>query len=358
MVVRTNTRQIMLGQVPVGGGAPVTVQSMTNTDTRDVQATVAQIHRLEQAGCQIVRVAVPDEAAAGSIGAIRRQISVPLVADVHFDYRLAVSAIEAGADGLRINPGNIGSAARVRAVVDAARERSVPIRVGVNAGSLEKDLLEKHGGPTAEALVESAMGQISRIEEWGYDRLKVSIKSARVPVTLAANRLLAATCDYPVHLGITEAGIGEKAIIKSVLGIGILLEEGIGDTFRISLTGDPVKEVDVARDVLQFLGQIEAGPELISCPTCGRTEIGLERLALDVQQLLKDVRHPIRVAVMGCVVNGPGEAREADLGIAGGRGEGLLFKKGIVLRKVPEERLLEEFKKELQIIIRERDQED
>lgn len=334
------------------------IQSMTNTDTRDVEATVHQILALEDAGCQVIRSAVVDEEAAAALEAIVRRIHIPMVADIHFDYRLALKAMESGVQGIRINPGNIGGIRKLRQVVEMAKERNIPIRVGVNGGSLEKEILHKHGGPTPEALVESAMGHVSLMEELGYGNLKISIKSSNVPTFLKANRLLAKVCDYPIHLGVTEAGVGQNAVIKSALGIGTLLAEGIGDTIRVSLTGDPLEEVRVARSILDFLELSEKpGPELISCPTCGRTEIDLEHLARSVEKMLETVDRPIRVAVMGCPVNGPGEAREADLGLAGGKGQGLIFKKGQIVAKVPAEELLSAFARELEEYIRELEQE-
>ena len=317
------------------------VQSMTNTDTRDVDSTVGQIRELEQAGCEVIRVAVLDEEAARAIGPIRSQISIPLVADIHFDYHLALLSLEAGADGLRINPGNIGTRARVQEVVRAAQDRGVPIRVGVNAGSLEKRLLKKHGGPTAEAMVESALGHISILEDMNFADIKVSLKASSVRMTVDSYRLMAEKTDYPLHLGVTEAGTRERGLIKSALGVGLLLNEGIGDTVRISLTADPIYEVWAAYEILRALGLRKRGAELISCPTCGRTEIDLISIAEEVDRRLLTINEPIKVAVMGCVVNGPGEAREADIGIAGGRGLGLLFKKGEIVQKVEEGKLVD-----------------
>ena len=334
------TRQIKVGGVPVGGGAPVSIQSMTNTPTHDVEATVAQIKALATAGCDIVRVAVPDEAAALAIPAIKAQISIPLVADIHFDYRLALKAVEGGVDKIRINPGNIGGEDRVKAVADACRANGVPIRIGVNGGSLEKELLAKYGGPTPEALVESALGHIRLLEKFGFEDICVSLKSSSVPVTMAAYERMHLTSDYPLHLGVTEAGTLRMGTIKSAVGIGGLLARGIGDTFRVTLTADPVEEIRVARDILKAIGLRKDGPELISCPTCGRTKIDLIPMARQVEELLKDVDKPITVAVMGCVVNGPGEARHADVGLAGGNGEGVLFRKGEIVRKVPEDQLI------------------
>ncbi|MCC8121132.1 MAG: flavodoxin-dependent (E)-4-hydroxy-3-methylbut-2-enyl-diphosphate synthase [Oscillospiraceae bacterium] len=336
------TRQILVGNVPVGGGAPVSIQSMCNTPTQDVAATVAQIHRLEQAGCQIVRVAVPDDAAAQAIRAIRGAISIPLVADIHFDYRLALEAVAAGADKIRINPGNIGAPERVRAVADACRDAGVPIRVGVNGGSLEKSLLDRYGGVTPQALVDSALGQVEMLQRWGFQDICLSLKSSSVPVTMGAYQLMAQRSDCPLHVGVTETGTVEMGTLKSAVGIGGLLALGIGDTMRVSLSADPVEEVVAAKKILKAAGVRREGPELISCPTCGRTSIDLIGLAQQVERRLEGVDKPITVAVMGCVVNGPGEAAAADVGLAGGRGEGVLFCKGKIVKKVPEERLVDE----------------
>ena len=354
MFTRRKTRQLNVGGVLIGGDAPIAVQSMTNTHTDDVVATLAQIRKLADAVCDIIRCAVPDMAAAEGLKTICRESPIPVIADIHFDYKLALAAIAAGVDGLRLNPGNIGGEDRVRAVVDAARERSIPIRIGVNAGSLPKDLLEKYGHPTAEALVEAAWRHIHILEDMDYRNIKISLKAHDVPLTLAAYRLMAAQCDYPLHVGITEAGTVNSGIIKSAVGIGALLAEGIGDTIRVSLTGDPVNEVKVAYNILKALGLREHGPTLISCPTCGRTRINLEKLALEVERRLADISEPITAAVMGCVVNGPGEAREADVGLAGGIGEGLIFRKGQVLRKVPEDKLVNELFAEIDKILLER----
>ena len=342
MIKRKMTRQISIGDVKIGGGAPISVQSMTNTKTTDTNATVAQIKALVDAGCDIVRVAVPDMSAAENIYNIKSQVDVPLVADIHFDYRLALKAIEQGIDALRINPGNIGDEERVKAVVEAAKIRNIPIRIGVNAGSLDKKLLAKYGKVTAEALVESALEHIRILEKLNFYDIKISLKAHDVPLTLDAYRLMSETVDYPLHLGITEAGTVNTGIIKSAVGIGALLAEGIGDTFRISLTGDPVNEVKVANEILKALGLKEYGPTLISCPTCGRCNIDLPSIAEKVEQRLSGITKPIKVAVMGCVVNGPGEARDADIGIAGGKGEGLVFRKGEVINKVPEDKLVDE----------------
>lgn len=344
---RLKTRTVTVGGVPVGGGAPVTVQSMTNTDTRDVSATVAQINGLAGAGCEIVRVAVPDREAAAALGEIKKQIAIPLIADIHFDYRLALLAVESGVDGMRINPGNIGGPRKVREVVEACRDRKVPVRIGVNAGSLEKDLLEKYGGPAAGAMVESALRHIRMLEELDYREIKVSLKASDVPLMIEAYRLLAEKADYPLHVGVTEAGTLRSGTVKSAVGIGALLAMGIGDTIRVSLTGDPVHEVRVGWEILKALGLRKRGVELISCPTCGRTQIDIISMANQVEDLLAKVDRPLKVAVMGCAVNGPGEARHADVGIAGGKGEGLIFRKGRILRKVPEERLVEELMREI-----------
>jgi (E)-4-hydroxy-3-methylbut-2-enyl-diphosphate synthase len=335
-IKRRPTRRIHIGNVPVGDGAPITVQSMTSTDTRDVDATVTQIRRLMLAGCEIIRVAVPDMDAAAAIADIKKQVDIPVIADIHFDYKLALAAAQAGTDGLRINPGNIGGRKKIRAVTDAARDRGIPLRIGVNAGSLEKDILKKNGRVTAEGLVESAIRQIDLMDSLGFSDLKIAIKSANVPMTVDAYRQLAARCDFPFHVGVTEAGGLYPGIVKSAVGIGMLLAEGIGDTLRVSLTRDPVEEVRVGFEILKALGIRQRGPDIISCPTCGRCQIDLFSIAEQVEQALMTRTAPIRVAVMGCVVNGPGEAREADVGIAGGQGEGVLFKKGKVIRRVPE----------------------
>lgn len=351
---RRKTRQIQVGKVKIGGDALISVQSMTNTRTDDAAATLRQIGELAAAGCEIIRCAVPDMAAAEGLKRIVSESPIPVIADIHFDYKLALAAIDTGVDGLRLNPGNIGGNDRVAAVVDAAKKRNIPIRIGVNAGSLPKDLLEKYGHPTAEALVEAAWRHIHILEEMDYRNIKVSLKAHDVPLTVAAYRLLASRCDYPLHVGITEAGTINSGIIKSAVGIGTLLAEGIGDTIRVSLTGDPVREVKVAYDILKSLGLREYGPTLISCPTCGRTKINLEKLALEVERRLEKISEPITVAVMGCIVNGPGEAREADVGIAGGINEGLIFKKGVVLKKVPEACIIDELFAEIDKILLER----
>lgn len=348
---RELTKTIRIGNRMIGGGHPVLIQSMCNTKTEDVDATVRQILELEQAGCDIIRVAVPTMAAAEALTAIKKQIHIPLVADIHFDYRLAIAAIEHGADKIRINPGNIGSAERVQAVVDKAKEYGIPIRVGVNSGSLEKPLIEKYGGVTAEGIVESALDKVSMIEEMGYDNLVISIKSSDVMMCVKAHELISRQTDYPLHVGITEAGTLTSGNIKSSIGLGIILNQGIGDTIRVSLTGAPMEEIKTAKLVLRTLGLRKGGIEVVSCPTCGRTRIDLIGLANQVETMVTEFDHlDLKVAVMGCVVNGPGEAREADLGIAGGIGEGLLIRKGEVIRKVPEEQLLQALKEELQAL--------
>ena len=334
------TRKINVGGVSVGGGAPVSIQSMTNTPTHDVEATLAQIWALASAGCDIVRVAVPDMAAAQAVGALKAGSPVPLVADIHFDYRLALEAAEQGIDKIRINPGNIGLPERVEAVARACKERGIPIRVGVNGGSLEKELLVKYGGPTPEAMVDSALGHIRLLERYGFEDICVSLKASSVPATMRACRLMAERYDYPLHLGVTEAGTRDMGELKAAAGIGGLLALGIGDTLRVSLTADPVEEAYAARRILKAIGLRREGPELISCPTCGRTQIDLIPMAKRVEELLKDVDKPITVAVMGCIVNGPGEARHADVGLAGGRGEGVLFQRGEIVARVPEDQLV------------------
>ncbi len=345
---RDHTRTIRIGDKKIGGGHPILIQSMTNTRTEDVQATVAQILELERAGCEIIRCTVPGAEAAKALGEIKKQIHIPLVADIHFDYKMAIAAMENGADKIRINPGNIGGPDQVRAVVEAARERNIPIRVGVNSGSLERPLVEKYGGVTAEGIVESALEKVGIIEALGYENLVISIKSSDVLMCVRAHELLAQRTDYPLHVGITEAGTVQSGNIKSAIGLGLILHQGIGDTVRVSLTGNPVEEVRSARLILRTLGLRKGGVEVVSCPTCGRTRIDLISLAGKVEKLVEDYPLNIKVAVMGCAVNGPGEAREADLGIAGGLGEGLLFKKGEILRKVPEDKLLEALKEELE----------
>lgn len=347
MAKREQTKVIQIGDRMIGGGNPILIQSMTNTRTEDVQATVQQIQRLEAAGCEIVRCTVPNKEAAQAIAEIKKQIRIPLVADIHFDYRMAIAAIENGADKIRINPGNIGSKENVKAVVDAARERNVPIRVGVNGGSLEREMIEKYGGVTPEGIVESALLKVRMIEEFDYDRIVISIKSSDVLFSIKAHELIAEKTDYPLHVGITESGTLTSGNIKSALGLGVILHEGIGDTIRVSLTGDPVEEVKSAKMILRNMGLRTGGIEVVSCPTCGRTRIDLIGLANRVEEMVQDIPLNIKVAVMGCAVNGPGEAREADIGIAGGDGEGLLIKKGEIVRKVPEEQLLSVLRDEL-----------
>ena len=352
---RKQTRQLKLGSVRIGGGAPIVVQSMTNTDTRDVEATLGQIKRLHDAGCEIVRVAVPDETAAKALRAIHDASPIPVIADIHFDYRLALMALEAGLEGLRINPGNIGERKNVEMVVDAAKARGAVIRVGVNSGSVEKRLLDQYGGPTPQAMVESALGHVRILEEHGFYDTKISIKSSSVLNTIECYRLLSQRCDYPLHLGVTEAGGVLRGAIKSSVGMGVLLSEGIGDTLRVSLTAAPEEEMTVAWELLRALGLRQRGPEIISCPTCGRTEIDLIGLAQEVERRLRTENAPIKVAVMGCVVNGPGEAREADLGMAGGRDKGIIFRKGEVIRSVRgQEALLAAFMEELDKLLVER----
>ena len=353
MITRRITRQIQVGGVAIGGGAPISVQSMTNTDTRDVAATVAQIRRLEQAGCELIRVAVPDPAAAAALRPIRDQISIPLIADIHFDHRLAIASMEHGAQAIRINPGNLGGKDKLARVVAAAKRHQVAIRVGVNSGSVEKDILARHGHPTPEALVESALRQVSLIEGLGFEQMKISLKSSDALTTVAAYRKFSARCDYPLHLGVTEAGGLIAGTVKSSVALGLLLNDGIGDTFRISLTRDPVEEVRVGFELLRALHIRERGPELISCPTCGRCQIDLFSLAERVERHIQPLQTKLKIAVMGCVVNGPGEAREADLGLAGGHGVGILFKKGEMYRKVPEDQLFAVFVEELDKMCRE-----
>ncbi len=336
------TKQIMVGSVPVGGGAPVAIQSMCSTHTDDVEATVQQILRLEAAGCEIVRVAVPDKESAFAIDKIKERIHIPLVVDIHFDYTLALACIERGADKVRINPGNIGGEDRVKAVADACRQRNIPIRIGVNGGSLEKELLAKYGKVCPEALVESAFGHIRLLNQFDFDDICISLKSSNVQIAMAAYQMMHEQSDYPLHLGVTEAGTRQMGTIKSAIGIGGLLAQGIGDTFRVTLTADPVEEVVVAKQILQAAGIRQDGPNLISCPTCGRTRIDLIPLAQEVEARLRTVQNPITVAVMGCVVNGPGEASAADVGIAGGNGFGFLFQHGEIVKKVPEEQLVDE----------------
>ena len=348
MLYREKTKVIKIGNKVIGGGNPIMIQSMTNTKTEDVAATVNQILRLQDAGCDIIRCTVPNIDAARAIAEIKKEISIPLVADIHFDYRMAIAAMENGADKIRINPGNIGSKERVAEVVRVARERNIPIRVGVNSGSLEKELVEKYHGVTAEGIVESALDKVRMIEDMDYDNLVISIKSSDVLMSVKAHELLAGKTPYPLHVGITESGTVTSGNIKSSIGLGIILHEGIGDTIRVSLTGDPVEEIKSAKLILRTLGLRKGGIEVVSCPTCGRTNIDLIGLAAQVENLVQNYDLDIKVAVMGCVVNGPGEAREADIGIAGGVGEGLIIKKGEILRKVPEEDLLNSLRSELE----------
>lgn len=342
------TRTVFVGGVPVGGGNAVSVQSMTNTDTRDAAATVAQIHALEAAGCDIVRVAVPDEAAARAVAQIKREIHIPLVADIHFDYRLALLCMENGVDKVRINPGNIGDQAKVRAVCDMAKEKHIPIRIGVNGGSLEKHLLQKYGAPTAQALVESALAHAALLEECGFYDIVLSLKASDVPTMIEAYRLAHEACDYPLHLGVTEAGTYESGIVKSAVGIGTLLSSGIGDTIRVSLTDDPVREVSAGIEILKSLGLRKSGVTFVSCPTCGRCQIDLIGIANEVYERVKHLDKDIKIAVMGCAVNGPGEARDADIGIAGGDGIGLLFKKGEIVRRVPQAEIVDTLMQEIE----------
>ena len=347
MTQREQTKVVQIGDRKIGGGNPIAIQSMTNTKTEDIDATVKQILALEKAGCDIIRCAVPTMEAAKALAKIKQQIHIPLVADIHFDYRLAIAAMENGADKIRINPGNIGSKERVQAVVDTAKERNIPIRVGVNSGSLEKEIVEKYGQVTAEGLVESALDKVAMIEEMGYDNLVISIKSSDVLMCIKAHELIAKQTNYPLHVGVTESGSLIAGNIKSAIGLGNILYQGIGDTIRVSLTGDPTEEIRTAKLILKTLGLRKGGVTVVSCPTCGRTQIDLIGLAGKVEKMVSDLDLDIKVAVMGCVVNGPGEAKEADLGIAGGKGEGLLIKKGEVIAKVPEDQLLDALKTEL-----------
>ncbi|MBI4948942.1 MAG: flavodoxin-dependent (E)-4-hydroxy-3-methylbut-2-enyl-diphosphate synthase [Deltaproteobacteria bacterium] len=351
MTTRRKTSEIKIGNVRVGGDAPVTVQSMTNTDTADVKATVAQIKALEYSGCEIVRVAVPNEEAASVLGRIIKEITIPLIADIHFDWRLALKALDEGVQGLRLNPGNIGSTDRIGEVVKAAKDRSVPIRIGVNAGSLEKDILEKYGHPTKEALVESAMRHILILEDMDFTDIKISLKASSVPLTIESYRLLATKVDYPFHVGITEAGTTFGGTIKSSVGLGVLLYDGIGDTLRVSLTGDPVDEVKVGWEILKSLGLRKRGVNIISCPTCGRIKLDSIKIATEVEKRLSHIKEPLNVAIMGCVVNGPGEAVESDVGIAGGDGVGLIYVKGEAVRKVKEADIVEALIDEVEKIV-------
>ena len=344
---RDDTKIVNIGNVAIGGGNPIAIQSMTNVKTEDVEACVSQILKLEEAGCEIIRCTVPNEAAAKAIAEIKKQIHIPLVADIHFDYKMAIAAMENGADKIRINPGNIGSIDKVKAVVDVAKERNIPIRVGVNSGSLEKELVAKYNGVTAEGIVESALDKVHIIEDLGYDNMVISIKSSDVMMCVRAHELLAGRTVYPLHVGITESGTLTSGNIKSAVGLGIILNQGIGDTIRVSLTGDPVEEIKSAKLILRTLGLRKGGIEVVSCPTCGRTKIDLIGLANKVENMVSGIPLDIKVAVMGCAVNGPGEAKEADIGIAGGDGEGLLIKKGEIIRKLPESELLDALKEEL-----------
>lgn len=346
--MRNSTRKVFVGSVAVGGDAPITIQSMTNTDTRNVKETVKQIKDLEEVGCEIVRVAVPDMEAAVALKEIKKKINIPLVADIHFNYQLALQAMESGVDALRINPGNIGERSRVKAVVESAKVRGIPIRIGVNAGSLEKHLLKKYGSSTPQALVESALGHTRILEEEGFEDIVISVKASQVTTTIKAYQLLAEKTSYPLHLGVTEAGTVWSGSIKSAVGIGTLLAQGIGDTIRVSLTGSPVEEIKVGYQILKALNLREWGPEVISCPTCGRCQLNLIPIAEEIEKRCQKISKPLKIAVMGCVVNGPGEAREADIGIAGGKGEGLLFKKGEIIRKVPEGDLISVLWEEIQ----------
>lgn len=346
--MRRISKPISIGGVVVGGGAPVTVQSMTNTDTRDAQATIRQIHALEEAGCEIIRVAVPDRVAADALPAIKKDIHIPLIADIHFDYRLALAALEAGVDGLRLNPGNIGSEERVQQVVRKAKERQVPIRIGVNSGSLPKDLDEDPTLSAVDKMVTGAMRHVKILEDLDFEMIKISVKSFDVPTTVEAYRRIAELTPYPLHLGITEAGLPDVGTIRSAVGLGVLLYEGLGDTLRVSLTGDPVDEVKVGYEILKSLNMRQRGPVMISCPTCGRTEIDLVTLAQQVSERLKAIKEPIKVAVMGCIVNGPGEAKGADFGLAGGKGKGVIFRKGKIVRTVPESELLDALMAEIE----------
>ncbi|MDA8221129.1 MAG: flavodoxin-dependent (E)-4-hydroxy-3-methylbut-2-enyl-diphosphate synthase [Desulfitobacterium hafniense] len=355
MIQRKMTKPVQVGSVTIGGGSPIVVQSMTNTDTRDISSTLAQIHTLAEAGCEIVRLAVLDADAAKALKVIAATSPLPVIADIHFDYRLAIQAVEQGIHGLRLNPGNIGARWKVQEVVRAVREQQIPIRIGVNAGSLEKELIEKYGGPTAEGMVESALGHIRLLEDEGYNKLKVSLKASSVPLMLEAYRKIHEVIDYPLHLGVTEAGTVRSGVVKSAIGIGTLLAEGIGDTIRVSLTGDPVREIPVALEILRVLDLRQRSVELISCPTCGRTQVDLAALAEKVEErllLLPSLDRPLKVAVMGCAVNGPGEAREADFGIAGGKGTGLLFRKGEIVARLPEHELLAALLREIEDYVR------
>ena len=348
--MRKQKRIVNIGGVKIGGDNPVAIQSMCNTDTRDVKATVNQIHELENAGCEIIRVAVPDMVAAKAVADIKKQIHIPLVVDIHFDYRLALECMKNGADKVRINPGNIGDRDRVKQVVEMAKEREIPIRIGVNGGSLERELLQKYGGVTADALVESAMGHVAILDELNFNNLVVSIKISDVPKMLCAYRKFNEISDIPLHIGVTESGTLKGGTVKSAVGIGALLAEGIGDTMRVSLTANPVEEIYAAYDIQKVLGMRKTGAEIVSCPTCGRTQLDLISIANEVEKRAANIDKPIKIAVMGCAVNGPGEAREADIGIAGGKGEGLIFKKGEIIKKVPQDSLVDELMKEIETL--------
>ncbi|MBI5097137.1 MAG: flavodoxin-dependent (E)-4-hydroxy-3-methylbut-2-enyl-diphosphate synthase [Nitrospirae bacterium] len=354
MVIRRKTRQIRVGNVVVGGDSPVVVQSMTNTDTRDIDATVAQIKGLEGGGCEVVRVAVPDKEAAEALGRIKTSIEIPLIADIHFDYRLALLSIEQGVDGLRLNPGNIGDKKRIEHVVKAAKERGIPIRIGVNAGSLEEDLLRKYGHPTPEAMVESAMRHIRILEENDFHDMKISLKASNIHTTINAYRLISDKVEYPLHVGISEAGPLLSGTVKSAIGIGILLSEGIGDTIRVSLTADPAEEVRVAYEILKALNLRHRGVNIISCPTCGRMEIDIEEIAAEVERRLSHITLPLNISILGCIVNGIGEGKEADVGIAGGKGSGLLFRNGKMVRRLRESELVEALIKEVEDLARDK----
>lgn len=348
--MRKQKRVVNIGGVKIGGDNPIAIQSMCNTDTRDVKATVNQIHELENAGCEIIRVAVPDMVAAKAVADIKKQIHIPLVVDIHFDYRLALECMKNGADKVRINPGNIGDRDRVKQVVEMAKEREIPIRIGVNGGSLERELLQKYGGVTADALVESAMGHVAILDELNFNDIVVSIKISDVPKMLSAYRKFNEISDIPLHIGVTESGTLKGGTIKSAVGIGALLAEGIGDTMRVSLTANPIEEIYAAYDIQKVLGMRKTGAEIVSCPTCGRTQLDLISIANEVEKRAANIDKPIKIAVMGCAVNGPGEAREADIGIAGGKGEGLIFKKGEIIKKVPQEQLVDELMKEIETL--------
>lgn len=352
-MLRRQSKQIFVGNVPIGGNAPIVIQSMTNTPTSDIVATLLQIKGLAQAGCQIVRCTVPDEAAAEALPEIIQKSPIPVIADIHFDYKMALASIEAGVHGLRLNPGNIGGSEKVRLIANAAKAKNIPIRVGVNTGSLEKDLLQKYGGITADAMVESAMKQVRILEEQDFDQIKISLKASNVPLMLEAYQKLAEVTDYPFHIGVTEAGTVKRGSIKSSVGIGALLAQGIGDTIRVSLAGEPKEEIFVAKEILRSLGLYEKGAEFIVCPTCGRTKINVEEIASRVEKIVEDmgISQKVKIAIMGCVVNGPGEAREADIGIAGGDGEGLIFKKGQTVGKYPQEQLVDELISQLKEMI-------